>query len=338
MRSKSRWMAIGISIAAVCFFVFSLGGITDAQKEVPFKSRAPVTLTIGAGSIGSPFQLIAAQMAEVIKKARPGSNVTIIPGGGPANIRMLSKGRIDIGLGGSNLAAFAIEGKPPFKEKNDIRVIANYYDSAVQWVITKKTGVTGFRDLINKKYPLRVSCGPRGSANEDNCRNLFGEYGITFDDIRKWGGRVIFVSYTEAVNQIRDGQLDAFSGMTTQPAPYLLEVTQARDMRMLAVDDDILDKMQKKYKMGRRTVAANVYRGIDYEVKTFGSNTEILARADMPDDLAYDLAKALLEGRADMAAVVKAMKGYTPEHAWQEGGAPLHPGAAQYYRDIGVMK
>ena len=68
-----------------------------------------------------------------------------------------------------------------------------------------------------------------------------------------------------------------------------------------------------------------------------GSQQNLIVPASMNDDVAYALAKALCENKDEIAAAVASLKWFDPKTAGRPdlNGAPLHPGAAKYYKEMG---
>jgi hypothetical protein len=56
----------------------------------------------------------------------------------------------------------------------------------------------------------------------------------------------------------------------------------------------------------------------------------------MPNDLVYKLVKAVFQNRAYLEKIHPFAKYTTPENSIQASPIPLHPGAIQYYRELGL--
>jgi TRAP transporter TAXI family solute receptor len=112
-------------------------------------------------------------------------------------------------------------------------------------------------------------------------------------------------------------------------------------LRMLGVSDEEFAKI-KQINPGfvRHTIKAGTYadQGITEDVQTFQSPTILIASSKTPADVIYKVTKAVVEGRADFASVSKVMTGVTPQDMGRDFGMPYHPGAARYYKEIGVLK
>jgi len=66
--------------------------------------------------------------------------------------------------------------------------------------------------------------------------------------------------------------------------------------------------------------------------------TIFMISADVSEEKAYRITKALLEHRAELRSINASLSGFDPAKACQNLPVPLHPGAARAYRELGYMK
>ena len=87
------------------------------------------------------------------------------------------------------------------------------------------------------------------------------------------------------------------------------------------------------------TIPAGTYKGVDQEVLTVGMLAIWACRKDLPDDLAYQMVKAIYsdEGLAYLRKVHAAAQSITREDAAKNMPIPIHPGAIKYYKEAGLM-
>jgi TRAP-type uncharacterized transport system substrate-binding protein len=85
-------------------------------------------------------------------------------------------------------------------------------------------------------------------------------------------------------------------------------------------------------------IPAGSYPGQKTALKTVGSYSYLLARADLPEAIAYRLAKAIHDAQPSLAARLKQGRDTLPENTWKAAGNPdrIHPGALKYLLEIGV--
>jgi TRAP-type uncharacterized transport system substrate-binding protein len=87
-------------------------------------------------------------------------------------------------------------------------------------------------------------------------------------------------------------------------------------------------------------VPAGAYPGQQQPVNSVGSWSYILARTDLPDDVAYRLAKALHHGHAALVNRLDQAKETTPHStaAAAPSAGQIHPGVQTYLREVGVLR
>ena len=86
------------------------------------------------------------------------------------------------------------------------------------------------------------------------------------------------------------------------------------------------------------TIPGGIYKGNESPVRTFGVRATVVVAEDMDDDTAYAIVKAVFDNLDKFRRMYPAFGHLSPERMVKEGlTAPLHPGAARYYREIGLM-
>ena len=63
-----------------------------------------------------------------------------------------------------------------------------------------------------------------------------------------------------------------------------------------------------------------------------------MTRADLPVDLIYNMTKAVFESTAELAAAHSAAAGINLQRALDGMPVTLHPGAAKYFKEKGLVK
>ena len=85
------------------------------------------------------------------------------------------------------------------------------------------------------------------------------------------------------------------------------------------------------------TVPAGTWNGQNEEIKTVGSQQCIIVSADMDEQVAYNIIKALCENREILVNTSAVLANFDPAVAGSKAltGCELHPGAAKYYEEMG---
>ena len=117
-----------------------------------------------------------------------------------------------------------------------------------------------------------------------------------------------------------------------------MDLGLSRGLRVLPLAADKVDALLKEYPGYLRTaIPAGTYKGQEAAVPTIGTPVILATRAEEPEAFIYAVAKTLVEGRADLAAVHRVMAPFSAKLAAGEAGVAFHPGAVKYYREQGAM-
>ena len=199
-----------------------------------------------------------------------------------------------------------------------------------------ETGITTVEELVEKKYPVKLVIKKPGSFGELAAEKVLEVLGVTFEDIKAWGGVVEMTGGA----QIKDGLQDDLYDMTIdhigagQANTY--ELCMTHDMVDVQMSDETMAKLVE---MGYSyiDVDPNTWNGQTETIHTVGSRQCILVSTNMDEELAYALTKAVCEGEAELGEAVAAMTDFDPQIAGTKNltGVDLHPGALRYYTEMG---
>ena len=298
----------------------------------PVFSQQKYDLKLMSGPMGGSWYPLGGAISDAVQKAIPGVTLSVSPGGGVANVEGLQFGKCDLGFSNSSSGVDGVLGRPPFKQKmTKVRQLANLYPQYFQMIVSDDSGIESVADLKGKV----ISPGPKGHTGEFASRQVLEIYGLSYKDMSK----VHHVSYNDTVSLMKDKHCDGWLLCTTVPASSIIDLASNRKIRLLSMPEDKIAAMQK-LNAGyiRRTIPKGTYQGVDYDVQGFGFFTHMIVDAELPDDLVYQITKAMVDNLPNFANVVSAMKGLTAEDLALDIGIPFHPGAMKYYKEIGAIK
>jgi TRAP transporter TAXI family solute receptor len=280
------------------------------------------------GPQGGSWIPLGGAIAELVQKNVPGTTVTVLPGAGIANVKAIQQGKADLGFGNANSTADGFAGRAPFEEATrDVLNVATLYNQYFHLVVPADSDIRSVKDLKGK----RVATQPRGNTGEQITREVLEVNGLKYEDLAK----VHFVSYTDAVELIKNRQADAFGLITTIPASAVMDLATARPVRVISVSDEAFAKMKEKNAgYAKRAIPKGTYPGQETDAVTVGTFTHVIASAKLPEDLVYRITKTLVDNRDQLAVVVSAIKGTTPKEMAEDVGVPFHPGAKRYFDQV----
>lgn len=302
----------------------------------------PVKLNLISGPVTGSWYVGMGIVGKIISDARPGTEITMLPGGATTNPIRVSRGQADIGILQVALGTAAREGLPPFKQKvGNLSSLVSWSDfSPLNFVVREDAGITSIEDIKAKKAPLRIAVGLKGGGGDTYGRWVFGEYGISWEDIQSWGGQIYFNNYDDMTNMAKDGLVDMLIWLGPGESWFLSEISKDIKMKWLPINEDVRNRVHEKYGMALSVVPGRLYSGRvgGSDIPTVAEITGLIVRADMPEQQVYDLTKAICEGRDDLVTSFASWGSFDLARAAENLPYPLHPGAARYYRESGVLK
>lgn len=316
--------------------LFTAGsGINNKETVVFAKDPQSLNLMIAATSAG-PWLLYAEGIAGIIRKEIPNTNITIIPGTSDVNVAMLYRGEVDLAISSTDSTNNAIHGWEGFPEPipiNSVNTIACLGLSRFHFVVLGSLGINSIEEIKEKKIPLKISVGRRGSGVEMGTRRILEEYGITYEDIENWGGSILHFGYADQHRMILDGQLNSYTALSPVPMVELIELSMKREFKILPIRDDIIAKMVKEFNYIEDNIFAGSYKGQEEEIPTFCVASGLLVSGDMDEQSVYSITRALVNNIDILSQVHSQLKDITPEFMSQEMVFPLHPGAKHAYQE-----
>lgn len=285
-------------------------------------------LKMMTGPQGGIWIPLGGQLKDMWERAVGGLSVKALPGAGIANVRGVEEGKADVGFGNSISTVDAINGNPPFTKKHaNVCNVATLYPQYFQVIVPAEAGINSPKDLKGKG----VTTQQRGNTGEAITAHMLKVAGLSYNDVK-----MSFVSYTDSVTQMKDGNASAFALGTTIPSGAVMDLAAARDIKLLDLTGFYpeMRKINPGYTLV--TVPKGTYPKQDADVKVIGYATHIVVSCKLPEDMVYNMTKAMAANVSNMAAINKAMAGLTPQAMAEDIGVPFHPGAAKFYKEAGV--
>jgi len=299
-------------------------------------AMAVTHVTIGTASVGGMNYPLGIAMATIWNgNVKDVKAVAIATGGSVNNIDMLRMGDIEAAVCRAVEANRAFNGIEKYPEAMPwLRSLTGgvMFD-AKQVVALKDKGIKSIADFKGK----RIAVGPLGSGGEVDSREILKAYGMTFDDITPE-----YVEAGQAVDMMSDGLVDGAILGLTPGASAIAELMVSGKAVMLPISDEAFENLKKINQwIQRRTIPANLYTNQEYDVLTAGDPADlIICRDELPEELAYNMTKALYENVDNIRAVAAALSQFGPGLVEPEDKMmiPYHPGAVRYFKEVGLLK
>ncbi|MCK4509107.1 MAG: TAXI family TRAP transporter solute-binding subunit, partial [Desulfuromonadales bacterium] len=198
-------------------------------------------------------------------------------------------------------------------------------------VARKDSGVTDFMQLKGK----RVNIGNPGSGQRGTMEVLMGALGWTKADFKLASE----LKSSEQSKALCDNKIDAIVFTVGHPSGSIKEATTSCDSVMVSVTGPAVDKLVADNDYYRTaTIPGGMYRGTDADTQTFGVGATFVSSANVPEEVIYQVVKAVFENFDDFKKLHPAFANLDPKEMIKDGlSAPLHKGALKYYKEVGWM-
>jgi TRAP transporter TAXI family solute receptor len=140
---------------------------------------------------------------------------------------------------------------------------------------------------------------------------------------------------------MKDGHVDAIvASITLTGDPTITDLETSRAIRILEVPADMMAKLRAiSPGIASATMPKGSYKGVDKDIMIPSYSLGLAIRAELPDELVYQMTKSLAENFADVQSVSADLAGLKPQDlASPVLGVDFHPGAAKYYKEKGWLK
>lgn len=306
-----------------------------AQEQKPGTTTPPAEVkevTIVTGGSSGTYYPIGGAMAQIITKYVPGVKATAVTSGASVvNARKVGELEAEFGLLQNDVAYYAYNGLEMFKDSklDKLRGVATLYPEIIQIVTLKENKIKTIYDLKGKK----VAVGAPGSGTAVDAMQILKAAGIDESNTE-----IRYLNFKEVSDALKDKTIDAGFIVAGIPTAAVSDIAAVRDVAIVEVPDEIYQKLKEDYPFYTQVIIpAGTYKGVDEDVKTVAVLAMLATNADLPDDLVYQITKAIFEHRDELVAAHKRAEDITLETALEGMSIPLHPGAEKYYKEKGLL-
>ena len=130
--------------------------------------------------------------------------------------------------------------------------------------------------------------------------------------------------------------------MNIPAGPPVSSITRAFAMTrepisLLSFSDVDLIKVNERYPLwSRYVISAGTYPNQATDIQSIAHPNVLAVRADIPDEAVYQITASIWENLSSLHEIHKATREMQLITALTGLNAPLHPGAARYYREQGL--
>lgn len=305
--------------------LLALGTSTSVQSA---SSDWPKSLTLGTASPGGVYYVYGEELAQILTE-KLGIPVSQFPTQGPVhNVKLIESGGVQLGLVtmGVALQGWGGTGDWTSGQKFQVmRALFPLYDTPFQFVVLEKSDISTIAQFNNKN----VGVGPRAGTGGAYAPEVFKTLGLS--------PKIFNGSFADMATALQAGQYDALMAALGAPVPAIKAGETKEQLKFISLSAEQTKALRKAMpELTPSLIPAGTYSSMKEDYQTVGLYNFAVGRADLPDDLVYQLVKAVFENQARLIKVHSGATETSPQNVDKNTFLPFHPGALRYYREIGI--
>jgi TRAP transporter TAXI family solute receptor len=317
MRARLLFGVVGI--------LFTFGCTPGVQAA---NANWPKSLTLATASPGGTYIVYGEALAKILTD-KLGVAVNPLPTQGPVhNIKLLETGGAQLGFTTMGVALQGWNGIGDWtdgKRFRNMRALFPMYDTPFQTIVLVRSGITTIAQLDGK----RIGVGPRAGTGATYTAAITKALGIS--------PQITNGSFDHMADELFSGNYEAVMTLTGAPVPAIQAAAELQPFTLVNLSPEQIDSVRKAIpEFSPSKISAGTYRFLDKDYDTFGVYNFAIGRSELPDDLVYQLVKAVFENQPALLKAHSTARETIPQNVLKDTFLPLHPGALRYYREVGI--
>lgn len=325
---KKIVLSLSAAMLAAGAFGVATSGTAVAQQSF---------ISIGTGGVTGVYYPTGGAICRLVNRNRKEHKIRCSvesTGGSVYNINTIKAGELDFGVAQSDWQYHAYNGTSKFKDAGaykDLRAVFSVHPEPFTVVARADAGIKSFSDLKGK----RVNIGNPGSGQRGTMEVLMGEMGWNKSAFKLASE----LKSAEQSQALCDNKIDAMIFTVGHPSGSIKEATTSCESVLVNVTGPAVDSLVKKNSFYRTaTIPGGMYNGTPNDTKTFGVGATFVSSTKVPERVVYEVVKAVFENFDRFKKLHPAFRNLKEAEMIKDGlSAPLHAGAAKYYKEKGWM-
>jgi TRAP transporter TAXI family solute receptor len=293
-------------------------------------------ITIGTGGQTGVYYVVGQSICRLVNRLEEANIKCNAPstGGSVANINGIKAGELDMGVAQSDVQYQAYHGTGNFEGDafEELRAVFRVHGEPLTLLARADSGIEELDDLEGK----RVNIGNPGSGQRNTMEVVMEAKGWTMDSFA-------LASQLDAAEQaaaLADNNVDAMVYVVGHPNGSIQEATTTVDARLIPLNDEDIEGIVEEYPYySKSVIAGGLYKGNPDDIETFGVAATFVTTAETDDEIIYQTVKAVFDNFDRFKKLHPAFENLDQEEMVTSGlSAPLHEGAARYYREQGWIE
>ncbi len=328
---NSRITLCATALAAA--FVAAAGAPESASAQ-----QTQRFITVGTGGVTGVYYPAGGAICRLVNRdrAKHGLRCSVeSTGGSVANVNLLKSGEIEFGVAQSDVQFNATKGEGQFQKDgamSDLRAVFALHPEPFTVVARKEANITKFEDFKGKRFNV----GNPGSGTLASMNELLATMGWKMSDF----GLASELRPDEHGPALCDGKIDGFFYGVGHPSANIQDPTTICGAKLVSLTGPAVDKLVKdKPYYAMATIPGGMYPNNPNPTQTYGVQATVVSSAKVPPEVVYTVVKIVFDNLDEFKKLHPALANLKPEDMVKSGlSAPLHEGAAKYYKEKGWIK
>jgi len=322
----------------MCTAAFAAAFAATAMLPQAASAQQQKFITVGTGGVTGVYYPAGGAICRLVNRdrAKHGLRCSVeSTGGSVANVNLLKSSEIEFGVAQSDVQFNATKGQGQFQKDGamgDLRAVFALHPEPFTVVARKEANIAKFEDFKGKRFNV----GNPGSGTLASMNELLGAMGWKMSDF----GLASELRPDEHGPALCDGKIDGFFYAVGHPSANIQDPTTICGAKLVSLTGPAVDKLVKErpyYAVA--TIPGGMYPNNPQPTTTFGVQATIVSSAKVPADVVYTVVKTVFENLDEFKKLHPALAHLKPEDMVKNGlSAPLHEGAAKYYKEKGWIK
>ena len=295
-------------------------------------------MTIGTGGVTGVYYAAGGAICRLVNKdrAKHGIRCSVESTGGSVfNVNTIKAGELDLGVAQSDVQYNAAKGEMQFKDGGaygDLRAVMSLHPEPFTVLARKELNAKNFTDMKGKKFNV----GNPGSGTRASLEELLVAMNWKMSDF----ALASELKADEHGAALCDGKIDGFYYGVGHPSANIQDPTTSCGAKLVSITGPAVDKLiaEKPY-YAKASIPAGLYPNNPQQTDTYGVLATLVASSKTSPDTIYVVVKAVFDNFDEFKKLHPALANLKPEEMVKNGlSAPLHEGAARYYKEKGWIK
>ncbi len=295
-------------------------------------------ITIGTGGVTGVYYAAGGAICRLVNKDRKSHGIRCSvesTGGSVFNINTIKAGELDMGVAQSDVHFNATKGIAQFQKDGayaDLRAVMSLHPEPFTVLARKEANVKSFADFKGKRFNI----GNPGSGTQASMLELLGAMGWSKQDF----SLASELKADEHGPALCDGKIDGFFYAVGHPSANIQDPTTTCGAKLVPLTGPAIDKLvSSKSYFAKATIPGGMYPNNPQATDTYGVLATFVSSSKVPADTVYAVVKAVFDNFDEFKKLHPALANLKPENMIKDGlSAPLHDGAARYYKEKGWRK